>query len=547
MSTAVEPTTLAGFVPARELPNGEPFYTELGLFPFQVDGMLSAYDQTARGDGGTILVYDLGIGKTIIAICLAAYLFHNGDIDQVMVICEKNKRDDWTEEIERYSVLSSMLYHGTGRQRRLERRGIPHALVTTYETARVELMAIEREPGQRGRGKAVDGPLVDKLGLRDKRTLWILDEPTKIKNRGSGNHRALDYILRQLRATSHRQRVVGLTGTPIERDFEDGYNLGRVIFPSWMPTVARFKRVYCLGTDNFGNLLFNDSLKPHFATLFQKGIIRKRKTDPDVIEQFPKMIEKVSKVEMEPDQADFYESVTALFDSEDDDRSERQVEIDERRLWTLQRMTSGHPASHIHATNEMSRMIVEEVGEAGLRAIGSAKSRDLIERLRLVVKGQGEQVVVFSFFTSVIREVARELREAGFTVAEHHGGMPDEHNTRVRADFIAGNVEVLFTSDIGAKGLNLQNARYVIEYESALTYSNRLQRNGRVHRIVSDFPSVTCTTMVLKGTVEEDIFARTIDRNVDQDVLLGDSDDGSAFISAERRRAMLQAHRRKRK
>jgi SNF2 family DNA or RNA helicase len=547
MSTA---PALAGFTPARELPNGEPFCTEFGLFPFQAEGLLQAYDQTSQGDGGALLVFDLGIGKTMIAIAFAAFLFDSGEIDQVVVLCEKNKRYDWRDEIAQYSVLSSLLYHGTGRQKRLERNGVPHALVTTYETARIELMSREKAPGKRGRGTAVDGPLMTRLGLRSKRVLWILDEPTKIKNRGSENHRAINYVMRQMRAGPHHHRMLGLTGTPVESNYSDGYNLGRVFFPSLMPTVADFERIFCTGRDNYGNLQFNASMKDSFAEVFRRGIIRKRKTDPDVIDQFPQLIEKSVKVEMNIDQADFYEVVSSLFDPPEDGedtRTEAEHVMDDRKMWTLCRMTAGHPASHIHASNDTSRMIVELVGEEGLRAISSAKSARLIEDIRPLVKGQGAQVLLFSFFTSVIIEVARELREAGFIVAEHHGKRSDAQNEKAKADFASGEVEILFSSDIGAKGLNMPHAQYVIEYESALTYSNRSQRMGRIHRIVSTYPSVTGTTMVLTGTVEEDIFAKTIDRNADQDLLLGDMSDGTAFVSAQERRDMLAAHRRRKR
>lgn len=545
--TATVPLT--GFTPARQLPNGELFYSPRGLFEFQIDGLAEAYVRTADGDGGVLAVWDTGIGKTVFGIVLAAYLFADDEIDQVIVVCERNKRHDWVEEFERFTALDAHLYHGQGRQRRLLKAGNPHVLVTTYETGRSELMTRVKAEGARGKGTCADGPLVEALGLRGKRILWVFDESTKMRNRTSEIHKAFDYILRQLRKGPFHQRVLGLTATPMERGYEDAYNLGRIITPSAMPTVATFEKVFTLGQDRFFNLIFREDRADQFALLFQDTIIRKRKTDSDVIDQFPKISEKSIVVEMGPDEAAFADAVQEMLDAERPayEAWEGAQAAHDTLTWAVMRMTAAHPAAHLHASNRISKAIAKELGPETLRAIGSAKTHELIERLRPLVKGQGAQAVVFSFFSSAIPEIARELRAAGITVAEYHGGHSDDRNEEAKRDFIAGKYEVLFCSDMGAKGLNLQNAEYVVEYESALTYANRTQRLNRVHRIVSDKPSVTCMTLVLHNTVEQNILAKVIDRNEGQDQLLGDEEDGSGFIGAATRREMLAAYRRTRK
>lgn len=521
---------------ARELPNGEPFYSPLGLFDFQIQGVSEIYTYTARADGGLIAVWDTGIGKTVLAIAASAYLFDDGLIDQVVIVCERNKRRDWVREFEAFSSLDVLLYHGTGRQQRLAKHGSPQVLVTTYETGRLDLMAYQAT-GKRSRGRATDGDLMISLGLRGKRVLWVFDEATKLRGRRSELHHAFNYVLTQLRKGPHHQRVLALTGTPIESGFEDAYNLGRIVCPSRMPTVAEFERIFTLGEDKYHNPIFDPNKKAPFARMFRGCIIRKRKTDPDVVAQFPKKIEESASIEMGSEEREFAAGVWELC---------TEARVDETARWAIMRATAGHPAAHLHLSSKISKRIREIFTPEDLRSIGSAKTAELIERLRPLVKGQGAQVVIFSFFTSVIAEVARELREAGFSVGEYHGA-----NTGAEADkqaFLDGETEILFCSDMGARGLNLQVSPYVIEYESALTFANREQRLNRVHRIVSEHPSVTCLTLVLHDTVEQNIFARTIDRNADQDMLLGDDVDGAeGWVSAEERRAMLHAYRRTRK
>lgn len=537
------------FVPARELPNGEYVYSPLGIFEFQSDGIAEAYLRTEPGgQSGIMAVWDTGIGKTWLAMGLAAYLFEDRKIDLVMVVAERNKIIDWRDDFERATNLQTHLYHGTGRQKRLTKAGTPHVFVTTYETGRNELM---QRVATTGRGKArADGPLVDVLGLRGKRILWVFDEVPKVKNRGSEMHQAYAYILGALRKGPHHQRVLGLTATPVERDFGDAYNQARIVCPEKMPTVAQFEETFTQGTDDYGHYVYRQGVKPLFAQLFRSLVMRKRKTDADVVDQFPAQVEEAIHVTLAPDHAKFYEAVVTLLepaDGEDDDRDARQLAADTHKVWTPGRMTAGHPASHLHAPNEISQQIVESVGEAGLRSITSSKTEELLVRLKPLIKGQGAQAVIFTFFGgTVLKELAKELRKAGYTVGEYHGGKTVHANQQAKESFVTGQTELLLTSDAGSRGLNLGNAEYVIEYESALTYAKRLQRINRAHRIDSEHPIVTCWTMIADGTVEERIIDTVLNRNEDHDLMVGDEDDGSSWISAAERRTMLAVVRKRR-
>jgi SNF2 family DNA or RNA helicase len=543
-------TAAPEFSPAREMPNGAVFYSPLGVFPFQAEGLAECYVTTGPDDaGGRLAVWDTGIGKTVLGLLLAAYLFEDDEIDLVMVVAERNKVREWQADFERFTGLSTVRYHGTGRQQRLAKSGVPHAVITAYETGRDELMRMERKAHHRGPGSAADGPLVELLGLREKRVLWIFDEPIKFKNRSSTLYKSYWYILSQLRRGPHHQRVLGLTATPMDTHFEQAYNVARMIAPKTQPLVGEFEASYMTGRDDYDRPRFNGKVKAWAHLHFQPLVSRKRKTDPDVIDQFPKFVEESEFVPLVKAHRDFYAAVATMLDPPDgveDTRDEDQVVADETKLRRLLRMTAGHPASHLHVPNPISAQIVETVTPEGLRAIPSSKTIKLIEDLTTLVKGQGDQVIVFDFFTSVLTEVARELRAAGFTVGEYHGGKLDGECEAAKAAFKAGQIEVLLMSDRGARGINLQEARYVIEYASSTTYSNRVQRGNRHHRIDSQLPSVTLRTMVAEGTIEEDIFARAIDRNKDLDTLLGDDEDGTEFISADTRRAILAAYHKRR-
>lgn len=538
-------------IPTRDFPNGELYYSEKGLYDFQVDGIAETCLRTDVSDGGVVAVWDTGIGKSHLAMAVAAYLFADNLIDFVMIVAEKNKIREWHDDFGRFTALSSVLYHGTGRERRLEKAASPQVFITTYETGRNELLAYQSTGNKRGKGHKVDGPLVSTLDLRHRRTLWVLDEPTKLRKRNSENHKAYDYILHSLRNGPHRQRVLGLTATPLERDMEDAYNIGRIVAPNRMPTVARFDELYVSGRDNYGRPRFKPGRDQVFAEMFQSIVLRKRKTDPDVLDQFPKQVEESIRVSLLPEHAKLYEAIEAIFDlpeGESDPRTRAEVEAQERQLYTVLRMVAGHPAALLRSQSEMAATIIEAVGIDRIRQIKSSKSDAMLSLLQNLVRGQGAQAVIFTFFAkTVLPEIQAELIDAGYLVSIYHGGQTHAKNESEKGDFLEGRTEILLASDAAARGINLQNAQYVIEYESALTFANRKQRLDRVHRIFSSLPSVTCMTMVAENTIEEGLVDLMLSRNRSQDTLLGDSADGTAFISAADRRHLLGVYRNRRR
>lgn len=530
--TAVEEAP--AFVPARELPNGANFYSPRGLYPFQAEDVAKAYLRTEDGGSqGQLVGWDTGLGKTVFGMALAALLMEDGRIDQVIVVAEKNKIVDWRKEFEQFTTLSAAVYHGAGRQKRLAKNGIPHVLVSTYDTLRTDLVDQIEVEGRKSK-KIVDGPLMAALGLHGKRVLWIFDEATALRSRGSQRHKAFEYVLKELRKLAH-QRVIGLTATPVERDIEDSYNVGRILAPARMMTVADFEERFTRGRDIYGHYIYRAHAAEEFAKTFRPICLIKHKTDEDVRAQFPKQVEKSLWVPLESAHKKLYTAINEMIFPDDEDVPQSIADL----AFTVQRMTAGHPASHLYAENKISQTIVDIVGAQALREVPSSKSIDLISRLTPIVKGQGAQAIVFSFFgRSVLRALGDDLRKAGFGVVEYHGGRSLAENEQSKNAFISGQAEILLASDAASQGLNLQNAQYVFEYESALSYARRTQRINRAHRIGSIHDLVTCYTMIAEGTVEEGIIRKMIKRNRAHDDLVG-GDTADGYVTADDRREFL--------
>lgn len=516
----------------------EPLYASArGLYNFQADGVARSYLRMEDG-GGVLCTWETGLGKSHLAMALAAMFIEDGLIDLVVLVAERGKitNDEWPKDLGKFTRLSWARHHGTGRMDRLAKKGLPQVLVTTYETGKGDLAKFTK--GKRGTVLLSDGPLMEMI--LGKRVLFIFDESGKLKNRSTHTYKAWNRTLEHMRRKAP-QRVLAMSATPIEKDYEDAYNQLRIVDPRKVPLVKDFEADYIASRDPYDRPRYHRDKMPEFAALVRPMILHKRKTDPDVMEEFPKQVEESHWVEMAPDQRSLYEMVCDLQDPGDEEPMPG--------LYTIKRMVCAYPEAIVHSakngSSALAKLLVDELGENYFRSVSSAKATELINYLEPLVKGQGAKVVVFSFFgPSVLPLLERDLRAKGFRVYLTYGGMTMAEIATQRQAFKDDPLPaVLLSSDAGARGVNLPEATYVVEYESALTFANRTQRLNRIHRIDSTAPSVTCMTFFMKESVEETIAKNMIDRNEQHDVLLADDDAGDDFISAAERRQALQIAR----
>lgn len=526
-------------VPARVI---EQVYHSDRIYNFQAEGIAETVLMRRR-----LAAWDCGTGKTHLAMGTSGICFEDAEIDLVLVIAEKNKIRPWVADFHEFTTLKAVLYHGTGREKRLAKahaKGEAQVVVTTYETARNDCAAFVKNP--KGRGTVIrDGKLMD--FLRGRKILVVYDEMAKLgASRSSRLYKGHFYLLKELRKVDPELRVLGLTATPMEAgEWENIFNELRLVEPSAMPTVAGFEELMVRSRDIYGRPKWKTENVPSFVAMCSPLIMRKRKTDPDVMAEFPRQVEEATHVDMGRAERELYQLVEGFAW---DDKGQFQ-EIP--GLYMALRQLAGHPASLIHSAAEGTRipkMLVDTLGEDYLRSIGSAKTEALLEYLRPLILGQRAKAMVFTFFgQSVLRELDTALSEAGMTVYLNHGGLTSKAQHDAIEEFRHRNgPAVLLSSDAGARGINVPEATYIVEYESSLTYANRRQRMDRSHRIDSTAASVHCMTFVLNGTVEEAIVSNMLNRNEMQDILLGDTDAGEHFISASDRRRIFSMSRARR-
>jgi ATP-dependent RNA helicase len=104
---------------------------------------------------------------------------------------------------------------------------------------------------------------------------------------------------------------------------------------------------------------------------------------------------------------------------------------------------------------------------------------DLYETLTIT------QAVIFCNTRSKVEWLTKKMREANFTVSSMHGEMPQKERESIMDAFRSGTTRVLITTDVWARGIDVQQVSLVINYDlpnNRELYIHRIGRSGRYGR-----------------------------------------------------------------
>jgi superfamily II DNA/RNA helicase len=92
------------------------------------------------------------------------------------------------------------------------------------------------------------------------------------------------------------------------------------------------------------------------------------------------------------------------------------------------------------------------------------------------------QAMIFCNKQSRADWLATKMRDANFTLECLHGGMSAEERKQKMKDFRNGSSRVLITTDLTARGIDVQQVETVINFELPLDKANYIHRIGRAAR-----------------------------------------------------------------
>jgi superfamily II DNA or RNA helicase len=433
------------------------------LRPYQVRGF-SWLAFLRRFGLGACLADDMGLGKTVQALAHIQREREYGEIRPVLLVCPTSVVNNWRREAERFTPsLSILVHHGVSRSRGdvFIEVAKQHALIlSSYSLLQRDLEFLER---------------VQFAGV-------ILDEAQNIKNSETKQARAAKALTADYRAA--------LTGTPVENNVGDLWSLMDFLNPGLLGTQSEFRRTYFVPIQHEGNAEATSRLRK----ITQPFVLRRLKTDRDVIADLPEKHEMKVYCSLTREQAALYEAVLR----------ETEVALDAasgigRRgliLATLTRLKQicNHPA---HYLGEKTPPAAERSGKL-------ARVSEMLEEVIEV----GDRALVFSQYAEMGTLLKQHLEEQyGREVLFLHGAVPKKKRDEMVERFQSaedGPPIFLLSLKAGGFGLNLTRANHVFHFDRWWNPAVEEQATDRAFRI-GQSRNVQVHKLVCAGTLEEKI------------------------------------------
>ncbi len=135
--------------------------------------------------------------------------------------------------------------------------------------------------------------------------------------------------------------------------------------------------------------------------------------------------------------------------------------------------------THVRAEETDASAIHERTKQFVYRA----HSLDKIEIVARALQAEGRGLtMIFARTKRTAQKITDDLTERGFAVAAVHGDLGQGAREQALRAFRSGKVDVLVSTDVAARGLDVDDVTYVINYqcpEDEGTYIHRIGRTGR--------------------------------------------------------------------
>ncbi|NLK96122.1 MAG: ATP-dependent helicase [Clostridiales bacterium] len=432
------------------------------IIPEKINSYLRAYQKEGvkwmlslnyLGFGG-ILGDEMGLGKTLQTIAFLSSMPNSHTI----VIAPTSLIYNWVKEFNTFAPnIKVIILNGDKDERKANIKSYEKydVLITTYNLLRRDIEEF----------KDINFDYV------------ILDEAQNIKNPSSLNAKAC----KSLKAKNR----FALTGTPIENSLMELWSIFDFIMPGYLYDEKRFTTRYFRRLDEDECIIeeLNKLIKPFIMRRYKKNVIK----------ELPSKIEKKLIVPMTDGQKKVYESYANYAK----DIIKKKVKDEEFKKSKIEIL------SYITKLRQIAldpSLVMDNYSE------GSGKIESLIETLEQSIE-QGHKILLFSQFTSALKNIAKILKETKISYYYLDGETPSKKRMELVDNFNNNDISVFLISlKAGGTGLNLTSADIVIHFDPWWNPAVEDQATDRAHRI-GQKKVVEVIKMISAGTVEEKIIS----------------------------------------
>ena len=502
------------------------------LLPYQVEAVEAMVDRKKM-----LVAYDLGLGKTVLTIAAIEELKDSGSITEPgIVICLSSLKYQWADQIRKFTngAAYPVVIDGTKAQREKQYEDAldwGHSLVD-YVIINYEQVVNDWE----STGFIVCDEATAIKSFRSKRSRHVKDLKSPVK--------------------------FALTGTPIENGKpEELYSIMQFVDNKILGRFDLFDKTFIVrnqfgGVERYRNL-------PTLAKTMATASVRKRQQDPDVAPYLPDTIfAEPILVEFDIAGAKLYNQIARellndldeavdsfgsgfdLFSHYAGDKTNDVMDALKGKVMsklTALRMLSDHPELLKHSTT--SSGYVGELEERGM--LEKLTKHPKLSTLKTYVDEFLEQndenkVVIFTSYVHMVWLIQEHL---GYASAKYTGEMDAKQKEESKVWFQTDpNCRILVSSDAGGYGVDLPQANLLINYDLPWNAGLALQRNGRIRRASSTWPSIVIQDFLMGGSIEERQHAMLVQKMAIANAIIdgeGINTEGGVNLTAGTLRAFL--------
>lgn len=156
---------------------------------------------------------------------------------------------------------------------------------------------------------------------------------------------------------------------------------------------------------------------------------------------------------------------------------------------TIKQLVQNYMSKHVlHIEADM-----ETIGNQGIdHQFMVVEPIEKLEVLLHFLSGkEGERGIIFCKTKAAVNKLAKNLAINKFSSGAIHGSLTQAIRDRVMGQFREGNIDILVATDLAARGLDVKEISYVINYHLPDTYETYVHRSGRTARAGAAGLSVT--------------------------------------------------------
>ncbi|MEH2465783.1 DEAD/DEAH box helicase [Nostoc sp.] len=413
---------------------------------------------------GACLADDMGLGKTIQFIAFFLHLKEQDALENpTLLVCPTSVLGNWEREVNKFAPsLKILQYHGDKRPKGkafLEAVKNHDLIVTSYSLLHRDIKSLQSVSWQ----------------------IIVLDEAQNVKNPEAKQSKAV----RQLEATFR----IALTGTPVENRLQELWSILDFLNPGYLGNRQFFQRRFAMPIEKYGDTASLNQLR----SLVQPFILRRLKSDRDIIQDLPDKQEMTVFCGLTGEQAALYQQVVEQSLAEIDSAEGLQRRGMILALLIKLKQICNHPAQYLK--------------QATLEQHNSAKLLRLEEMLEEVLS-ESDRALIFTQFAEWGKLLKSYLekqlgREIFFLYGSTSKKQREEMIDRFQHD-PQGPPIMILSLKAGGVGLNLTRANHVFHFDRWWNPAVENQATDRVFRI-GQTRNVQVHKFVCTGTLEEKI------------------------------------------